>query len=98
VEIIKTCVCPHINGCECKKPKTRFINELCSEYDIDVKKSWVFGDHPSDILLGINTRCNTSYLLTGHGKKHLKELTELNIKPDIISENFKDVVERMINM
>lgn len=88
IKIEKTFFCPHIDGCECKKPSTKFIEEIVSEYKINLGKSWVIGDHPSDIIMGINAGCKTIYLLTGHGTKHLKELDELNIKPTFIASNF----------
>lgn len=86
--IEKTCFCPHIDNCDCKKPKTKFIEDILSEFEIDLPKSWVIGDHPSDILMGKNSGCNTIFLLTGHGERHLEELKSQNISPTIVAGNF----------
>ena len=68
--------CPHqdIDNCSCKKPKTRFIDLIKSEYDINSSVSFVIGDHPSDMLFANNGGFNGIYLLTGHGRKHYKNL------------------------
>lgn len=72
--------CPHqdIDNCDCKKPKQRFLNIIKEKYKIDQENSFMIGDHPSDILFGDIGGLNNIYLLTGHGKKHLKEVKKLN--------------------
>ena len=89
IKIVKTYCCPHARdeGCDCRKPNIKFLEEARKDFDIDVKNSWVIGDHPSDVLLGINAGCKTVYLLTGHGASHLKDLKEKKIKPTIITDN-----------
>ncbi len=99
IEIVKTYFCPHVkeDECKCRKPKTKFIDEIIKEFNIDIKKSWMIGDHPSDIQFGINAGCRTIFLTTGHGFEHLDDLKSLGIEPTIIQENFlkavKDILE-----
>jgi len=90
IEIKKTYFCPHLkeDNCECRKPKTKFIDMIVDEFEIDVNESWVIGDHPSDIELGVNAGCRTVYLTTGQGDRHLQELNSFDIKPPIICDNF----------
>jgi len=88
IKIEKTYFCPHIKGCDCKKPSTKYIEEIASEYSINLQESWVIGDHPSDIVMGRNAGCKTVYLLTGHGRKHFDELKLKRINPTIISVDF----------
>ena len=72
--------------CICKKPNPYFILYIQEKYNIDLKSSFVIGDHPSDYKLAINSGTNGIYLLTGHGKKHMYELPEgALIKKDILS-------------
>ncbi|MHA2006916.1 MAG: D-glycero-alpha-D-manno-heptose-1,7-bisphosphate 7-phosphatase [Promethearchaeota archaeon] len=99
IEILKTYFCPHLreDNCDCRKPKTKFIDEIINDYNIDIKESWMFGDHPSDIQFGINAGCRTVFLTTGHGKKHIDDLESLNIKPTIISNNFLSAVKELLN-
>jgi D-glycero-D-manno-heptose 1,7-bisphosphate phosphatase len=97
VTLEKTCVCPHTGGCDCRKPKTRFIEELAFEYHIDMKESWVIGDHPSDMRMGISAGCKTAYLLTGHGQKHLKQLSLENIIPTMICKTFLSATVKILD-
>jgi len=95
ISIEQTYYCPHINedNCECKKPKTKFIERIVLDYDIDISSSWMLGDHPSDIEFGINGGCNTVYLTTGHGEKHLQELKEKGINPTLRSSSFLEAIK-----
>ena len=95
IEIKKIYHCPHTpeDNCNCRKPSTKYVKEAEKEFDISLKDSWVIGDHTSDIELGINSGCRTVYLLTGHGKKHFKNLEKNSIKPNFIAKNFLQATE-----
>ncbi|MHA2283915.1 MAG: D-glycero-alpha-D-manno-heptose-1,7-bisphosphate 7-phosphatase [Promethearchaeota archaeon] len=99
IEIIRTYFCPHLRGdnCDCRKPRTKFIKVIINEYDVDIKRSWMFGDHPSDIQFGINAGCRTVFLTTGHGENHVDKLESLKIKPTIISKNFLTATKEILN-
>lgn len=73
--------CPHNSedNCECKKPKTYFIEKAQQSYNIDLSRSYIIGDHPSDIQCGLNAGILPIYLLTGHGKKHKDELNNKTV-------------------
>jgi len=80
INIEKSYFCPHKkeDNCECRKPSPKFIKEAEKEFNLDLKESWMVGDHASDIGAGKNAGCKTIYLLTGHGVKHLEEARKLN--------------------
>ncbi|MFX1428604.1 MAG: D-glycero-alpha-D-manno-heptose-1,7-bisphosphate 7-phosphatase [Promethearchaeota archaeon] len=90
IQILKTYFCPHLReeNCDCRKPKIKFIEDIIRDFNIDIKRSWMIGDHPSDIQFGINGGSRTIFLTTGHGDKHLNELESLGIKPTLICNNF----------
>ncbi len=90
IKIEKTYFCPHTDkdGCDCRKPKTKFIDIIVKDYEIDLKNSWVIGDHPSDIELGINAGTRTIFLFTGHGSSHADELRKKKIKPTFMAQDF----------
>ncbi len=98
IDIIKTYFCPHLreDDCECRKPKTKFIDIINDEFNIDLNRSFVVGDHPSDIEFGMNAGCKTIFLTTGHGYKHLDEFESLGIKPTIICDNFLEAVKEIM--
>jgi D-glycero-D-manno-heptose 1,7-bisphosphate phosphatase len=88
ITIEKVYYCPHApeQSCDCRKPSPKFIKEAEKEFNLDLKNSFVIGDHGSDIKLAKNSGCGSVYLLTGHGKKHFEEAKKLS--PDFIAENF----------
>jgi len=100
IKIENTYFCPHIkeDNCDCRKPKTKFIELILSNYIIDLKNSWMIGDHPSDIEFGVNAGCKTIYLTTGHGDRHLEELEVRGLEPTIITDNFLDASKKIIEL
>jgi histidinol-phosphate phosphatase family protein len=96
VEILETYCCPHErrDDCKCIKPKPFFLRLAESEYEIDLANSWVVGDHPQDAELAINAGARGIYVLSGHGQKHLPELS---VSCDIVKD-IGEAVERIIEM
>ncbi|MFQ5867792.1 MAG: D-glycero-alpha-D-manno-heptose-1,7-bisphosphate 7-phosphatase [bacterium] len=101
IKIEKVYYCPHTKeeDCLCRKPKPYFLRKAEKDYNIDLKKSYVIGDHPHDIEMAHRAKAGSIYLLTGHGRKHVQELS---IKPDFIAHNLYEaaiwIMERsMIN-
>ena len=72
------------DNCIWRKPKQYFIREAEKMYGIDLHRSYVRGDHPHDAGMAYTVGASSVYLLTGHGKKHLQELT---IKPTFIAND-----------
>jgi histidinol-phosphate phosphatase family protein len=68
--------CPHRSedNCDCKKPKPYFIKKASEIYNLNLPDSFIIGDHPSDVLCGLNAGVKPIYVLTGHGTKHMNEL------------------------
>jgi D-glycero-D-manno-heptose 1,7-bisphosphate phosphatase len=97
IRIEKTFYCPHTKEeyCECRKPKIKYVKEIVEGWNIDLKKSWMVGDHPSDILFGINGGCNTVYMVTGHGEKHLQDLEVKGIIPTLVHSNFLEAAKEI---
>jgi D-glycero-D-manno-heptose 1,7-bisphosphate phosphatase len=80
--------CPHTKeeNCICHKPKPYFLKRAEKDYDIDLKNSYVIGDHPHDMEMAHQVGANSVYLLTGHGIKHKEEL-ELSFGLDFIAND-----------
>jgi histidinol-phosphate phosphatase family protein len=100
IRIEKTFYCPHIKekNCECRKPKIKYINDIVDGWNIDIEKSWMIGDHPSDILFGINGGCKTVYMITGHGEKHLQDLEVNGIIPTLVHSNFLEAIKEIMRI
>ena len=48
--------------CKCRKPKPGLLYKAASEYNIDLKNSWMVGDGKNDIFAGINAGCKTALI------------------------------------
>ena len=95
IEIKKVYYCPHKleDNCDCRKPSIKNIKQAEKEFNINLRNSWVVGDRPSDIGMGIKAGCRNIYMLTGHGSKHLEDLKSGKIEPDFIANNFLDAAK-----
>ena len=91
IKIEKTYCCPHIpeDNCNCRKPKITSIKQAEKEFNIDLKNSFMIGDHPCDVELGKNAECKTIYLLTGHGKKQKKD----TLNPDFTANSLLEAAQ-----
>jgi L-threonylcarbamoyladenylate synthase len=78
IEITDVYFCPHSrsDGCSCIKPNPRFLRQAERDHGIDLERSYVVGDHPSDVELADSAGAHGVYVLTGHGEKHRPELPE----------------------
>ncbi len=77
VPITATYVCPHerSSGCRCIKPNAFFLKEAERDFAIDLRRSFVIGDHPHDVELATRVGATGIYVLSGHGRKHRRELS-----------------------
>lgn len=68
--------CPHNrdDGCQCIKPNPYHLQQAARQYNVDLQRSFVLGDHPHDVELARRAGAIGIYLLTGHGEKHRREL------------------------
>ncbi len=98
IEIKEVYFCPHMEEdmCLCHKPKTYFVEKAIKKYRLNRRGSFVVGDHPSDVEMGIRAQISSIFLLTGHGKKHYNEIKD---KQDIlISKNIYDAAILIQNL
>lgn len=77
IKIRRVYTCPHdtSDGCDCKKPSSFFLLDAARRDRIDLSRSFVIGDHPHDVSMGSSLGTTGLYLLTGHGSRHLEELS-----------------------
>ncbi|HDZ5064993.1 TPA: HAD family hydrolase [Campylobacter jejuni] len=82
IRIDKIYHCPHLEGCECRKPKAGMLLKAKDEFNIDMKNSIFIGDNLSDMQAGLNADIGTLILVNGEKKednffrqfKNLKEI------------------------
>lgn len=47
------------DGCDCRKPLPGLLLRLAAEYQVDLTRSWMVGDRPSDVAAGRAAGCAT---------------------------------------
>lgn len=77
--------------CECRKPKTYFIDKSTIEFNIDLNNSWLIGDRDSDILCGKNSGLNTILILNPESANFTG-----NTNPDFVANNLREAVELIV--
>lgn len=62
-------VCPHgpADDCACRKPLPGLAEAAAAELGLDLARSWVIGDKPSDAGLGLAVGARAVLVATGHG-------------------------------
>lgn len=87
-------VCPHqrASGCQCMKPKPYFLKEAERDSGIDLRRSFVIGDHPHDVELATQVEATGIYVLSGHGMKHRADVPV----QAIVVEGIREAAERIL--
>ena len=62
ITIQKVAYCPHApeDNCHCRKPETGMVEDILTQYPIDLSHSWLIGDKQSDIDLSHNAKIQHS--------------------------------------
>lgn len=96
IEIKISLFCPHTpeENCECRKPKTKLIEDYLEEQKIslDRKNCYVIGDKTSDIKLAENLGIKGILVKTGKGGSD----SEFEINPYFIADNLFKAAEHII--
>ena len=95
IPLLATYVCPHerVSACHCIKPNPYFLKKAERDFGIDLRRSFVIGDHPHDVELAKNVGANAIYLLSGHGIKHRDEISRDTEVAGGIQEATKIILE-----
>ena len=76
IVIEATYMCPHLPdaGCTCRKPSPAALFHARDRFAVDIRASWMIGDHANDVRLAANAGCHGILLLTGHGEEEQHKL------------------------
>lgn len=99
--------CPHYpkgsnneysHECDCRKPRTGLIKQACDKFDIDMSRSYMIGDHYTDMELADRAEIKGILVKTGYGAGVIEyNLPLINTKPCYIAEDLLDGVNWIIN-
>ena len=88
--------CPHHpdDGCRCRKPGTAMVERAVSELQLDLKRSYVVGDHIRDVQLARNIGATAVLLASGQVDAQALEILKAEgAEPDVIVASMADATE-----
>ena len=87
--------CPHLPNarCKCRKPGLGMIEAACSDFEIDMSRSWMVGDKKIDVETGFNANVLSALVLTGYGTNHKSKLEQL---PNLISADLMEAATGIV--
>jgi len=93
VSFAAVAVCPHApwDECECRKPKPGLLKATAEELGIDLRRSFMVGDKPSDVQAGREVGCRT-VLVQGDA------LPSQDVDCDHIASGLRDCVDWILRM
>ena len=84
--------------CDCRKPKPGLLVRAAADLDLDLSRSWVVGDKPSDILAGHRVGARTALVLTGYGLGEWEyRRAKFPVQPDCVVADLLDAVTRIMD-
>jgi len=89
-------MCPHSQSeaCDCRKPKPGLLRRAAEELGLDLSRSVMVGDKPSDVEAGQAAGAAGVLVLTGYGRGEWEYLRHgWTMKPDHIAEDLLYAVE-----
>jgi D-glycero-D-manno-heptose 1,7-bisphosphate phosphatase len=95
-------ICPHhpTEGapplrqlCDCRKPKPGLLLRAAEELDLDLARSVMVGDKPSDLEVAPKVGARSILVLTGYGRGEWEYRREhFSITPDHVADDLLDAV------
>lgn len=96
-------VCPHHPSvgeppfrfdCECRKPKPGLLHRAAADLSLDLARSTMIGDKPSDLGAGRAVGARSILVLTGYGLGEWEyRRAGFSVEPDHVAEDLLDAVE-----
>ena len=88
--------CPHHpdNGCRCRKPNVGMVERAVSELQLDLRRSYLIGDHARDIQLA--TRVGAKAILIATAPVEAQSLEMLKVEkalPDAVVKSMTEAVD-----
>jgi D-glycero-D-manno-heptose 1,7-bisphosphate phosphatase len=83
--------------CGCRKPATGLFKQAAKKFKIRLSQSFMIGDTRRDIEAGHRIKAKSILVLTGQGKKTLKDKrVDKKVQPDFIARNLLSAVPFII--
>jgi D-glycero-D-manno-heptose 1,7-bisphosphate phosphatase len=89
---------PYRQRCECRKPKPGLLLRAAAEMDLDLTRSVMVGDKPSDLEVAPVVGARAVLVLTGYGRGEWEyQRDRFRVPPDYVATDLLDAVEWTLN-
>mgnify|MGYP001243129627 CR=1 FL=1 len=92
--------CPHHpdDGCRCRKPNTGMVERAVSELQLDLRHSYLIGDHARDIQLAHRVGAKAILITTSLvDAQALDRLKSEQAMPDAVAKSMSEAVDWILN-
>lgn len=92
-------VCPHRpeEGCECRKPAPGLLQQAQSELGVDLSRSYLIGDHTTDLAAARAVGATGILVRTGRGGQAAQELVRGDGSPPVVMEDLAAAVDWILH-
>jgi len=92
--------CPHHpnDGCHCRKPNAGMVERAVSELQLDLRRSYMIGDHARDIQLAQRVGAKAILITSGSvDQQALDRLKAEQVMPDTVAKSMAEAVDWILN-
>jgi D-glycero-D-manno-heptose 1,7-bisphosphate phosphatase len=83
--------------CDCRKPRTGLVKQACENFEIDLSRSYMIGDHYTDMELAERSNIKGILVRTGYGAGVIEyNLPGMATKPCYIADDLLDAVKWIV--
>ena len=85
-------ICPHHpdDRCACRKPEPGLLHEASERHKVNLSRSFLIGDHHTDIEAGARAGLETVLVRTGRGEKSLAARDAWRYQPTFVADDLID--------
>ncbi|HEY0385636.1 MAG TPA: HAD family hydrolase, partial [Pyrinomonadaceae bacterium] len=88
---------PYRLDCTCRKPRPGLIQRAATDFDIELRQSWMIGDRYSDVELARNAGVHAAFVLSGYGRGEWEyQRANWQHEPELVAENLLEAVRRIV--
>jgi D-glycero-D-manno-heptose 1,7-bisphosphate phosphatase len=88
---------PYRVECDCRKPKPGLLMRAAADLGLDLRRSWMVGDKPSDLAVGHRVGARTILVLTGYGRGEWEYRgATFPVAPDHVVADLLEATERIV--